>query len=153
MARRIKNIEDNEDVFWYYAEVLNPLSYLDSFILNPSREKMAAKTEHALVAGTIFSATAFSGWALSGGGAGQPMWFNTLRPGAREVWAVKQHIYKTAVSSASNVVRQSFKIVPGLWAAALGAGIVHAGDAVLDYLTGGYAGILPDVNFMKFTEY
>lgn len=153
MARRAKDIEDNEDVFWYYAEVLNPLSYLDSFFFDPSKEKMLAKTEHAAVAGTIFGSTAFSMWALSGGGAGQPMWFNTLRPGAREVWAVKQHIYQTVAKAAGHSVRHLWKAYPGLWAAAVGASVVYAGDAILDYLTDGQMGILPRADFMRFRQY
>ena len=44
-------------------------------------------------------------------------------------------------------------IAPALTAAVMGAAIVTAGDRVLDYLTDGMAGIMPDVDFMKFTQY
>jgi hypothetical protein len=67
LARRAKDLEDSEDVFWYYTEVLNPLSYLDSVILDPSEEKVKAKAEHALVGSALFGIPSYGMWLLSGG--------------------------------------------------------------------------------------
>ncbi len=44
-------------------------------------------------------------------------------------------------------------IAPAVTAAVMGAAIITAGDRVLDYVTDGMAGILPDADFMKFTQY
>ena len=68
-------------------------------------EDRAEKAEHAAFAGTIFGGASLGVWALSGGGASMPMWFGTLRPGIRETWAVKQHVWKTVGVRGAQAVR------------------------------------------------
>ena len=109
LARRAKNLEDNEDVFWYFAEVLNPLSYLDSVILDPTTEKISAKGEHAAVAAGLFGIPVYATWLLSGGGA-TPVAARGARPGMLAMYAAKQHIQKTVLVGATRAVRKSLPV-------------------------------------------
>ena len=104
MAKRMKDLEDKSDVFWYYASVLNPLSYLDSFILDPSEEKVKTKAEHAAVGYALYSIPTHAAWMLSGGGA-----THTAARGARPGWLIaqasKKHIQSTVVQAAYQSAR------------------------------------------------
>ena len=141
MALRAKDLEDNEDVFWYYAEVLNPLSYLDSFILDPSEEKIQAKAEHAIVGSALFGIPSYGMWLLSGGGA-TPAAARGARPGMLAIYGVKQHIQKTVVGAAVTTARR----LPGAVALAVLYGIGHGLQSAYYDLSGMHIG---DLRFVR----
>ncbi len=85
---RIKQVEKPEDVIWYFASVLSPMSYFD-LVMDPSEEQLAETAEHTLVAGGLLTLAATIPWALSGGGASMGMWFGSLPPTAKRVAAIK----------------------------------------------------------------
>ena len=103
---RSKDVQTNWDAVRYIIQGINPIGYLD-FDKYSTSEGRKEKAEHLAIGSTIWGSSAFGVWALSGGGASMPMWFGAMRPGIRETWAVKQHVWKTigqqAVRTAVNV--------------------------------------------------
>jgi hypothetical protein len=65
------------------------------------------------------------------------------------------HALHTGLNAARGLITTGVvkKIAPGLTAGAMAATIVYAGDEVLQFLTDGMARIMPDEDFMKFTQY
>ena len=141
MPRRAKDLEDNEDVFWYYTEVLNPLSYLDSVIVDPSVEKVQAKAEHAFVGSALFGIPSYGMWLLSGGGA-TPAAACGARPGMMAIYGVKQHIQKTVLGAAVTTARR----LPGAVALAVLYGIGHGLQSAYYDLSGMHIG---DLRFVR----
>ncbi len=140
MARRAKDLEDNEDVFWYYTEVLNPLSYLDSVIIDPSEEKIKAKGEHFVAGTALFGIPTYATWLLGGGGATAGA--RGARPGMLAMYGVKQHIHKTVVGAAVQTARR----LPGAVALAVLFGIGHGLQSAYHDLSGMHIG---DLRFVR----
>jgi hypothetical protein len=120
---------------------LNPLSYLDSVIVDPSREKVAAKSEHALVGSALFGIPSYGMWLLSGGGA-TPAAARGARPGMMAIYGVKQHIQKTFVGAAVNTARR----LPGAVALAVLFGIGQGLQSAYYEYSGMHIG---DIRFVR----
>ena len=104
---RFEDLETEEDIFWFYVEALNPVTYFD-YRNYSTAERRGEKAEKAVLASVIYGSAAAGAHAFTGGGAHNLYnLVNATRPGAMHVWAAKQHIVKTVATGALHAVKKS----------------------------------------------
>ncbi len=101
---RIKEVETDEDVVYYMASVISPLSYAE-LAMDPTKENAAEAAEHALVGTAILGTAVFATWAISGGGASMGMWFGATTPTMFTITAVKIDMAHQTAQGTANLGR------------------------------------------------
>ena len=109
---RMEDLETEEDILRWNLEAINPFGYFD-IDKYETPEGRVEKAEKALYVAFLFSAGAWGVYGLTGGGAHNPYHLvQSMRPGLREVWASKQHIYRTVAKGGFTAAKGAARVAP-----------------------------------------